>query len=60
MRAWDWDLEDLRDALRQPRKVVRVGRTKLEVWVSKGGSKKLVLAYDHEERLVLIITGTEG
>ncbi len=37
-----------------------MGRSKLEVWVTKDGSKKLVLAYDPGEKLVLIITGTEG
>jgi hypothetical protein len=60
MRSWDWDGTDLREALQQPIRVVPRGRTKLEVWVRKGGSKKLVLHYDRAAKLVLVITGTEG
>jgi hypothetical protein len=60
MRKWDWDIHDLRDALRSPVRVERQGRMKWAVWVRRGGSKKLVLAYDPVEKLVLVITGTEG
>lgn len=60
MRKWDWDLHDLRDALRVPVRVERQGRAKWAVWIRKDGSKKLVLAYDSSEKLVLVITGTEG
>ena len=60
MRKWDWDLHDLRDALREASKVVVHGKDKLEVWCRKGGSKKLVLAYYEEENMVFVITGTEG
>ena len=60
MRKWDWDVHDLREALRQPVRVVPRGSLKMEVWVRKGGSKKLVVSYYPEHRLVLVITGTEG
>jgi hypothetical protein len=60
MRKWDWDQNDLRDSLRRPVRVVPRGRRKLEVWVRKGGSKKLILSYSREDKLVLVITGTEG
>lgn len=60
MRMWDWDLHDVRDALGESYKVVRVNRTKFEVWTHKGGSRKLILAYFPEENTVLIITGTES
>ena len=60
MRKWDWDVHDLREALRDPVRVERQGRTKWAVWVRRGGSKKLVIAYDSGEKLVLVITGTEG
>lgn len=60
MRKWDWDVHDLREALRHPVRVVARGSLKMEVWVRRGGSKKLVLCYYLEERLVLVITGTEG
>ncbi len=60
VRRWDWDVHDLRDALRGAYRVVKHGRTKLEVWTRKDGSKKIVLAYDPQEATVLVITGTEG
>jgi len=60
MRKWNWDIHDLRDALRGADRVVRRGRNKLEVWTRKGGSKKLILAHYPRELLVLVITGTEG
>lgn len=60
MRKWDWDVHDLRDSLRNPVQVERQGRTKWAVWVRKGGSKKLVLAYYSDEKVVLVVTGTEG
>jgi hypothetical protein len=60
MRKWDWDINDLRDALRTPNRIVLRGRSKLEVWVRKGGSKKLILNFDRESGLVFVITGIEG
>ena len=60
MRKWDWDVHDVRDALRGAHRVARRGRHKLEVWTRKGGSKRLVLAYYPDEKCVLVITGTEG
>jgi hypothetical protein len=60
MRKWDWDIHDLRDAIRQAGRVVPRGRHKLELWTQKGGSKKLVVAYYAEERCLLVSTGTEG
>lgn len=60
MRKWDWDVHDVRDALHEATRVVRRGKGKLDVWTRKGGSKKLVLAYYPEDRIVFIITGTEG
>ena len=60
MRKWNWDVHDLREALRQPVREIARGSLKMEVWVRKGGSKKLVLSYYREARLVLVITGTEG
>lgn len=60
MRKWDWDLNDLREALHEPIRVEKRGKPKLEIWVRKGGSKKLVVAHYAEEKVVLVITGTEG
>lgn len=60
MRKWDWDIHDLQEAIGQTKHVVRRGKNKLELWIQKGGSKKLVVAYYTEERGLLVITGTEG
>jgi hypothetical protein len=60
MRKWDWDDHDLREALQDAHKVDRRGKEKFEVWVRKRGSKKLVLAYNKENDIVTVITGTEG
>jgi hypothetical protein len=60
MRKWDWDVHDLREVLRDLVRVERQGRTKWAVWVRRGGSKKLMIAYDPGEKVVLVITGTEG
>ena len=60
MRKWDWDDHDIREALLDTHKVERQGREKFVVWVRKKGSKKLMLAYDKENDIVTVITGTEG
>jgi len=60
MRRWGWSYRDIRDALGEAHDAKRVGKRKLEVWVRKGGSKKLVIAYDETTDVVTVITGTEA
>ncbi len=60
MRKWNWDVHDLRDAIRDADRVVRRGKTKLDIWTLRGGSKKLVVSYYPRDGLVFVITGTEG
>jgi len=60
MRKWDWDQTDLREALRDALRVLRVGKGKWEIFVQKKGQKKLVIAYDAEYDEVFVITGSEG
>ena len=60
MRKWDWDQTDLREALRDPLRVLRVGKGKWENFVQKKGDKKLVIAYDAEYDEVFVITGSKG
>ena len=60
MRKRDWDQTDLREALRDALRVLRVGKGKWEILVRKKGHKKLVIAYDDEYDEVFIITGSEG
>ena len=60
MRKRDWDQTDLREALRDALRVLRVGKGKWEIFVQKKGHKKLVIAYDAEYDEVFVITGSEG
>ena len=60
MRKWDWDQTDLREALRDALRVLRVGKGKWEIFVQKKGQEKLVIAYDAEYDEVFVITGSEG
>jgi len=60
LSKWDWDQTDLREALRDALRVVRVGKGKREIFVQKKGHKKLVIAYDAEYDEVFVITGSEG
>ena len=60
MRKWDWDQTDLREALRDAVRVLRVGKGKWEIFVQKKGHKKRVIAYDAEYDDVFVITGSEG
>ena len=60
MRKWDRDQSDLREALRNAIRVVRVGKGKWEILVQKKGHKKRVIAYDAEYDDVFVITGSEG
>jgi hypothetical protein len=62
MRKWDWDVHDLRRALKEAHKIERVGRRKYELHTGyraeRGRSRKLVLVDYPEE--IFIITGAEG
>lgn len=60
MRKWDWDQFDLREALRDAYRVSRTGKGKWEVFTRKKGEKKLVMAYDEQNKEVFVITGTEA
>ena len=60
MCYWNWDLQDLRDALRQAYKIEKINKQKFEVYVQKSGFKKIITVYYDEENIVLCITGSEG
>ncbi len=60
MKLWGWDFHDLRDGIRDAYKIERMGKTKFEIYVLRGGFKKIITVYyEHYERLVCI-TGSEG
>ena len=60
MRAWDWDVYELRDALRIPYRVEKIGNNKFEIYIQKGGFKKVITVHYAEENKLLCITGSEG
>ena len=45
MRKWNWDMEDLREAIKDAYKVDKIGKKKYELYTKKGGSKKIIFAY---------------
>ncbi len=63
MRKWDWDMNDLRIALKEAYKTDKVGKYKYEAYTkyrSRGKSLKLVfVVYEFSNELYLI-TGSEG
>jgi len=61
LRKWDWDITDLRNALYESYKKVKIGNKKYEAYTryrSKYRTKKII--YVEYEDEILIITGTEG
>jgi hypothetical protein len=60
LRKWDWDQFDLREAIREAYKLLRVGKGKWELFVRKKGHKKLLIAYEVGSDEVFVITGAEG
>lgn len=60
MRLWGWDFHDLRDAIAEAYKIEKVGKEKFEVYVQKGGYKKIVTIYYAEDNELLCITGSQG
>lgn len=60
MRAWNWDFDDLRDAIENSYKVDRAGNCKYEIYCQKSGFKKIISVYYDEENKLLCITGSQG
>ena len=60
MRRWDWDYHDLRDAIRNAHKTIKIGKTKFEIYVRKKGENKIIAVYYVEFETIFIITGSEG
>lgn len=58
MRIWNWDFQDLRDAIANAYKIENVGKCKYEIYVDKSGFKKIVVVYEDEE--LICITGSQG
>ena len=60
LKKWNWDMIDLRNAIKEAYQVDKVGKEKYEVYVRKNGSKKIILAYQQMEDTLIVISGAEG
>ncbi|MBI3412554.1 MAG: hypothetical protein HY051_00545 [Candidatus Aenigmarchaeota archaeon] len=61
MRKWDYDMYDLRAALKEAYKIDKVGRTKYEAYTrykASGKSRKIIFVVYPAE--MFVITGAEG
>ena len=59
MRNWNWDVYDLREAIKNAYKVDKIGKTKYEVYTKNRGSKKIIFVYYKEYDSIFIISGAE-
>ena len=60
MKNWDWDFNDLREAIKTAHKITKVGKQKYEVYVRKKGSKKLIFVYYIDNDTIFVIGGSQG
>lgn len=61
MRKWDYDMNELRTALKESYKIVKMGKNKYEAYTkykARGKSRKIILVTFPKE--IFIITGAEG
>ena len=59
MKKWNWDFNDLKEAIKNAYKTDKVGKKKYEAYVRKNGSKKIVFVYYFEYDTIFVITGSE-
>ena len=60
MRKWNWDMFDLREAIKRAYKIDKVGKKKYEVYTKYNGQKKIIFVDYREYNLIFIISGAEG
>ena len=60
MKKWNWDFNDLREAIKAAYKIDKAGKKKYEAYARKNGSKKIVFVYCFENDAIFVITGSEG
>ncbi len=54
MRKWGWDLEDIREGIKNNYKIEKCGKCKYEVYIKdKGKSKKIIFIVDEEYKEIL-------
>ena len=60
MRKWNWDMFDLREAIKKAYKIDKLGRKKYEVYTKQKGQKKIIFVCYKEHDSIFIISGAEG
>ena len=60
LSRWGWSYESLRDAFRNAYTINKTGAEKYEVYVNKGGYKKIICVYYSCENRIICITGSKG
>ena len=61
MKRWNWDMLDLREAIRSAYKIDKIGKRKYESYVrDKKGSKKIIFVHYQEFDTLFIISASEG
>lgn len=60
MRKWDYDMHDLRNALRYAYKINKVGKEKYEAYTRYKTKKSGKIIFVKQNESIFIITGAEG
>ena len=60
MRKWDYDMYDLRNALKEAYKIEKVGKSKYEAYTRYKSKRSRKIIFAVSEDTIFIITGAEG
>ena len=60
MRKWNWDMLDLRRAIKNAYKIDKLGKKKYEAYTDRNSSKKVIFVYYKEYKSIFVISGAEG
>ena len=59
LRKWNWDIHELRNALKEHYKIEKVGKDKYEVYIKQSKKSRKIIFVDYANE-IFIITGAEG
>lgn len=60
MQKWNWDMFDLREAIKNAYKSDKIGKKKYEIYTKHNGSKKIIFVYYKEYDSIFVISGAEA
>lgn len=63
MRKWNFDIDDIRNALKNAYKTEKIGKIKYETYTrykASGKSRKIIFVIYEDDKQILIISGAEG